>query len=273
MRKVFSSQRLENVEAMANLLRAEGIEVRITNGRGWRGHRRGNFSYDARKETSEMPAVWIVRAEDQPRGRQLLRDLGLFESSREPDLSFLPEGRAAATGISPIGKRIKLGVLGLICLVLVFIVLGPARKPDAPATAAKPVAQPVAQPVAKPAPAAPKILVPETIDTLQVYRVDVPTALAATLVQRVLREAKPTAACIAIDGGDPTPAMLQAVDAGAARLQPASDCVDAGSLRIAVEAYMTDGSGSGEVSVRTGETERTLKVERDGTLWRVKGQR
>ena len=36
---------------------------------------------------------------------------------------------------------------------------------------------------------------------------------------------------------------------------------------------MTDGSGSGEVSVRTGETERTLKVERDGTLWRVQGQR
>lgn len=265
MRKVFSSQRLENVEAMANLLRAEGIEVRITNGRGWRGHRRGNFSYDARKETGEPPAVWIVRAEDQPRGRQLLRDLGLLESSREPDLSFLPAGRAAATGISPVGKRIKLGVLGLICLVLVFIVLGPARKPDAPATAAKPVA--------KPAPAAPTILVPETIDTLQVYRVDVPTALAATLVQRVLREAKPAAACIAIDGGDPTPAMLQAVDAGSVRLHPASGCGDAGSLLIAVEAYMTDGSGSGEVSVRTGETERTLKVERDGTLWRVKGQR
>ena len=80
MRKVFSSQRLENVEEVANLLRAEGIAVKIENGRSWKGHRRGNFSYDQRKASSIVPAVWIVRAEDQPRGRQLLRDMGLLLS-------------------------------------------------------------------------------------------------------------------------------------------------------------------------------------------------
>ena len=93
MRKVFSSQRLENVEAVADMLRGEGIAVKIENGRSWKGYRRGNFSYDQRKASSIVPAVWIVRAEDQPRGRQLLRDMGLLESTREELPSFLPASR------------------------------------------------------------------------------------------------------------------------------------------------------------------------------------
>lgn len=55
------------------------------------------FSYDQRKASVVVPAVWIVNAEDQPRGRQLLRDMGLLESTREELPSFLPSARHAAT--------------------------------------------------------------------------------------------------------------------------------------------------------------------------------
>ena len=90
MRQLFSSPRLENVEAVAELLRAEGIEVRISNDRSYRGKRRSNFSYRDAGKPGPQPAVWIVNSEDQPRGRQLLREAGLLESSRSGESSYLP---------------------------------------------------------------------------------------------------------------------------------------------------------------------------------------
>ena len=42
MRRIFASPRIENVEGVARLLEAEGIEVRITDGRSYRGAIRGN---------------------------------------------------------------------------------------------------------------------------------------------------------------------------------------------------------------------------------------
>ena len=90
MRRIFASPRLENVEGVARLLEAEGIEVRITDGRSYRGAIRGNFSYrDDARERPE-PAVWIVNAEDQPRARELMRAAGLLDSTRTPLDSYLP---------------------------------------------------------------------------------------------------------------------------------------------------------------------------------------
>ena len=73
MRQVFTSPRLENVESVAGLLREQGIEVRITNDRSYRGNRRSSFSYRDQEEAAPQPAVWIVNADEQPRARQLLR--------------------------------------------------------------------------------------------------------------------------------------------------------------------------------------------------------
>ena len=50
MRQVFTSPRLENVEEVAAMLRAEGIEVRITNDRSYPGQRRSHFSYRVDEE-------------------------------------------------------------------------------------------------------------------------------------------------------------------------------------------------------------------------------
>ena len=54
MRKVFSSHRLENAEGVAELLRAAGIEVRILNGRSYKGNRRRTFSYS----DADAPESW-----------------------------------------------------------------------------------------------------------------------------------------------------------------------------------------------------------------------
>ena len=264
MRKVFSSQRLENVEAVAELLRAEGIAVKIANGRSYRGRRRGGFSYDSRRIPDDIPAVWILHSEDQPRGRQLLRELGLLESTRDPASSYLPSGRhGEATGkpdfFSP--KRIKLGLLLLIAAGIALIVFATRKQvPEAI----------VATPAAPEAPSAAAPLVPEAITEVQVHRIDVPTALAKLLVTDTLERRKPSRACIAVDGGDPSPALLRALPASPAALFPASACPDKETLAIAVDNYLTDGSGSGEVQLTVGGGKpRVLEVERNGAAWRV----
>lgn len=77
MRQIFSSMRVENVERVAQILRNEGIEVRITNGRSYKSGRNRTFSYRTPTNSRSQPALWVVRSEDQVRARQLMRDLGL----------------------------------------------------------------------------------------------------------------------------------------------------------------------------------------------------
>lgn len=263
MRKVFSSQRLENVEAVAELLRSEGIAVKITHGRSYRGHRRGSFSYDSRRMPEELPSVWIVHSEDQPRGRQRLRDLGLLESTRDPGASYLPGGRqndAAGGNAGPFNaRRIRLGLLGLTVIgigLVAFVMRKHATTDATPEPAA---------PAATPAPP----LIPEAITELQVYRADVPTALARLLLADAVARRKPTRACLSVDGHDPAPALLQAVQTTTpARLLPASACPDRGATMIAVHHYMTDGSGSGEVTLQTGDDPpRQIRVRRENSVW------
>ena len=87
MRQVFSSLRLENVESVAELLRDAGIEVRITDGRSYKGAMRSRASYS--DQDAPKPAVWVVHSEDHIRARDVLRENGLLESTRPTD-SFQP---------------------------------------------------------------------------------------------------------------------------------------------------------------------------------------
>lgn len=82
MRKIFSSQRVENAEGVAQMLRDAGIEVRISNGRSYHSRRRGQFSYTERQNDEKLPTVWVVRADDQARAREILRDARLLDTTR-----------------------------------------------------------------------------------------------------------------------------------------------------------------------------------------------
>lgn len=262
MRQVFTSPRLENVEAVAELLRAEGIEVRITEGRSYRGNRRSSFSYRERQDAGPQPAVWIVRAEDQPRGRELLRDAGLLESSRGEG-SYLPLSSVHDAGDGDAAKakarrtmRIKLGLLALIAIIVGAMVFA-TRAPD-PA--------PQASTRAPPGPA----LVPQPIDVLDTYRADVPTALARLAIEQALGTPPPARACVEVDGRDPAPTLLAPVAASRTVLLPASACPRSDARRIEISEYLTDGSGTGSVRVAIDDAPaQVFDVEREGTRWRI----
>ncbi|MEO6517889.1 MAG: pathogenicity-like protein [Pseudoxanthomonas sp.] len=82
MRQVYTSLRVETVEGVARLLEEAGIEVYLANGRSYHSKRGGQFSYAEPMKPKQQPSVWVKRAEDQPRARELLRSAGLLHSTR-----------------------------------------------------------------------------------------------------------------------------------------------------------------------------------------------
>lgn len=270
MRQVFTSPRIENIEGVARLLGDAGIEVRITNGRSYRGAIRGNFSYreETRRQQGPQPAVWIVRSEDQPRAREILRGAGLLDSTRLPQDSYVGgtvHGREPGARGDPRRRRafrLKLGLLVVIAVAIALGFLG-MRKPPAPAGKAA-----VRQ---APAPA-------RTVPAADpVYVIATPPALAEALVRIELEAQAPASACLAIDGGDPPEAVLARLREAGHALAPASRCAQAADVRFDVHAYRTDGSGTGTVELgmvhraaagAQRET-RTLQVRRTGDHWKV----
>lgn len=279
MRRVFASPRLENVESVAALLREHDIEVKITNGRTYRGAIRGNFSYRELPDPAEQPAVWVVFSDDQPKARELLREAGLLDSGRSPT-SYLPtpsvhQLRGEDAGAEDAAKRRAFRIRAAL-FVGIAIALGMSllsfRKPAAP-SAAPPA------PAAADAPQAPE----------PTYVIATPKALAALLIEAEI-EAQTAVGpierlCLSIDGETPTGERLAAIrlpEGMAAR--PAADCagdsMPAGALSIAVSEYRTDGSGRGTVRLdlidpdkdgRPRTDARTLAVKREGERWRVLG--
>lgn len=153
MRQIFSSQRVETVEGVAELLRSHGIDVKVTNGRSYKTRRRGQFSYTDLGNANAYPAVWIVRADDQPRAREILRDARLLDTTRRdhPTAEFAFRD-TAETSNSGRGWawRIRIALLVVIAGVALVIGLNHRRAP-AP-TAPAPQAQPQQT---QPAPQAP----------------------------------------------------------------------------------------------------------------------
>jgi hypothetical protein len=91
MRQVFSSPRLENVEGVADLLREAGINIKVTDARGYKQVSRREFSYvpSQQEKQGAQPAVWVLESEDYKRARDLLASSGLLDETRTS--SYLPE--------------------------------------------------------------------------------------------------------------------------------------------------------------------------------------
>jgi len=136
MRSVFTSPRLENVEAVAKMLEEAGIEVRISQDRSYKGNRRRPFSYrDSARSDETDPQVWVIKAEDQPKARAMLRESGLIDSTR-PEFgqasSYLPLSPTAPIARRPdrraaIVMRIRLLLIAIIVLFAILIVSGVIR--------------------------------------------------------------------------------------------------------------------------------------------------
>lgn len=143
MRQIFSSQRVETVEGVAELLRGHGIDVKVTNGRSYKTRRRGQFSYTDLGNANAYPAVWIVRADDQPRAREILREARLLDTTRRdhPTAEFAFRDAPEQGGRSW-AWRIRIALLVVIAGVALVIGLrhrgAPAPVTPAPAPQAQP---------------------------------------------------------------------------------------------------------------------------------------
>lgn len=226
MRQVFSSPRLENVEGVAQLLRDAGIEVRVTNGRSYKGNRRGGFSYREQSQ-SPVPAVWVVRSEQQVQAREILREAGLLDSTREsfagPTFRFEPQTQAGADPIRRRAMGIKLALLAAIGVAIVLIVLHIVRTPLTPVDAPGPYDGSV-----KP--------------TLP--------AVAQAVFAHEIPEATLPALCLSVDGHDASQLVISAV----AR-RPFTTVAGSHCQRIA-------DSGTGSVLPKTGQPALLMEVAR-----------
>ena len=132
MRQLFTSPRLENVEAVARLLNEAGIETYVNDARSYKGSRRRSFSYKESPYGDSQPGVWIVKADDVTRARALLIEAGLIESTR-PD-SYLPKAPpSTASSNEPLRRahRLRLGLLMVLaCAVILTLVRACGAQPE-----------------------------------------------------------------------------------------------------------------------------------------------
>lgn len=283
MRKIFTSPRLENVERVAEMLREHGVDARITNGRSYKGAVRGHFTYRDHARSEQQPTVWIVKPDDQPKARELMRAAGLLDSGRSPTSYLTTEtliGARDADTENATKQRVLMIKMALLIGIVFAVGIGLLawRKP-APAVAPA-VALPATEIAGTELPAPPTIS-----DTFgSAYRADVPSALAAMLLQAELRAHKATSVCLSVDDAvapDRVLAQLQAADR--TRILSQAACAAAAETKdvvsVAVREYRTDGSGTGTVQVEIADLDkngkpradtRMLEVKRDGLQWEVK---
>ena len=232
MRQVFTSPRLENVERVAKMLEDEGIEVRITNGRSYKGNVRANFSYRD-SGSAAQPALWIIKSEDQPRARAMLRELGLMDSSRNaPDsflaVSFRGVDPYAATPAQKRSFRYKVGLLLVICVVLAMALIHGARlETGAVAVAPPKVAPPKAPATVASTPALETVVAdpgaaatPAPVNPVAAT----PAALAEQAFAGGLGAAGDGVLCLALDGKDAPAALIERLRRGGADVVAASQC-------------------------------------------------
>jgi hypothetical protein len=123
MRQIYTSPRMENIDRVVALMAEHGIETTISNRQTWQRADWKRFSYSARGDRDSWPQISVVRAEDQTRARQVLRDAGL-----EPATRFADE-LAESRGVGEVGNqrrlsmRVKLVILALIGGVAALIAI------------------------------------------------------------------------------------------------------------------------------------------------------
>lgn len=267
MRQVFSSPRLENVESVAQLLRDAGIEVRVTHGRSYKSHLRGDFSYSDNE--SPRPAVWVVQSEQQLPAREILREAGLIDSTRDNRAFALPAFRSETPvpAADPARKRefrLKVGLLGVIVLVLALGLVHTFNRPP-PMQMQTQAAPPFDGSIA-----ATLLPVARAVFASEIANADTPVV------------------CLAVDGKDAPDALIGPLQAPTRAVVPASHCErvadeDQGSYHRAsrreamlmeVSAFRPSAPDAGQIEFsayhhRLWASYKTLEVKRVNGTWQV----
>lgn len=117
MRQIYTSERVENIERVIAMFSQAGIQTSVTNHRPWAGHDFKGPSYSTRGGRDRWPQVWIVKAEDQPRARAMLREAGIEPATRFAE--ELEKSRLPAAHKSPFafGVYLRLALLSAIVIL------------------------------------------------------------------------------------------------------------------------------------------------------------
>ncbi|MBP8081277.1 MAG: pathogenicity-like protein [Arenimonas sp.] len=126
MRQVFTSPRLENVEGVAKLLTDAGIQIKVSDDRGYKQVSRREFSYVQKaRDGGNQPAIWVIKSDDYKRARELLHDAGLADSAQAA--SYVPEAMQFKQSAKPDPQqrlmRIKLTLLFVAGGVVAWMIL------------------------------------------------------------------------------------------------------------------------------------------------------
>jgi len=126
MRQIYSSPRTENVDRVVALLGEAGIQTSVTNRSSYGGHAFRRPSYASPSARDSWPQVWVVKAEDQPRARALLREAGIEPATRFAE--ELAQARNSAEDRTArrnaLAWRIRLFLLGVIAVLAVLNAVG-----------------------------------------------------------------------------------------------------------------------------------------------------
>ena len=124
MRQIYTSPRVENVERVVALLAEAGIQTSVTNRSNYAGHDYKGPSYTARPDPSSWPQVWVVNAEDQPRARAMLREIGIEPAVRFADELERSRSSNREEKRNSVVWKFRLVLLAAIGLLIVLHVIG-----------------------------------------------------------------------------------------------------------------------------------------------------
>lgn len=124
MRLLYTSPRQENIDRVAAFMAENGVETTITNRSNWNRPSYQRFSYTQRSENRDgWPQVWVSRADDYTKARELLRKLGI-----EPEVRHGVELKASRDPVASVYVRREHTVarvrrIALLAILGVFMVL------------------------------------------------------------------------------------------------------------------------------------------------------
>jgi hypothetical protein len=126
MRLLYTSPRQENIDRVAAFMAENGVEITITNRSNWNRPSYQRFSYQQRSENRDSwPQVWISRADDYTRGRELLRELGIepivrhgeeLAAARNPAATASVYSRREYT-VARVRRIVLLSILGVFMVL------------------------------------------------------------------------------------------------------------------------------------------------------------
>lgn len=124
MRQIYTSPRQDNIDRVVALLGENDIETTVTNRSSWKRPTYQRFSYSQRQDDRDSwPQVWVQSADDFPKARALLKDIGIEPVVRfqeELQLHRQPDRRPQAQRTA---SRVRLMALAVVAGVMLIVVL------------------------------------------------------------------------------------------------------------------------------------------------------